>query len=401
MTMAGWLWIGAVSSSWGESIFKPIDSDFQYDVWGKFKTTTDFSVFHWLWTFNIPLELWHIYDDWALSLSNVSTRVYSYNWHLDVKSWPNIGDSGKLRSKRHPRYQPNRWHLYSTAWWMPSANSVGIRQWWLWTDDNAVYFELEDGVLYAVVKSGGVVKTKEAITIPDGFDIEKGNLYDIQFQWRGVGNYYFYLNGKITHTITYLWAKINEVTIENPAMQIHYYSENTDWTELLMWFGCVDVTSEGGNKENRQYWSVSNTGEDQLDWETALIALYNNTDFEWQINTRDLSLRRVSTSWTDENVTNIYITKDPAALAWTVWTNVNGSNNVQFSKGADVNFTNTQYVKNTYTGRVDIDDTLFITNPDDEFADFYITPWDYILITTNTAGSGDTCYWAIEWSAEI
>jgi len=398
--IANWLWIGAVSSSW--EIFRPLDSDFQYDAWGKFKTTTDFSVFHWLWTFNIPLELWNVYDDENLNLSNVSDRIISNRWHLEVKSWSDEWNTGKLRSKRNPRYQPNRWHLYSTAWWMPSADSVGIRQWWVGTNDNGVYFELEDWVLYAVIKSWGTVKTKDIITMPDGFDIEKGNLYDIQFQWRGVGNYYFYLNWKIAHTISYLWQQDLDVTIQNPAMPVHFYSENTNWTEVIMWFGCVDVTSEGGDKENRQYWSVSNTGENQDSWETPLIAIYNNTSFNWKINTKDFSLRRISTSWTDENITNVYVTKDPAAFSWTTWTDVDSWNDsIQYSKWADVSFTNTQYVKNTYTGRVDVDDTLFITNPDDEFADFYITPWDYVLVTTNTAGSGDTCYWTIEWSAEI
>ena len=228
------------------------------DAWGHPVGVQLQSVFHGMWTFDIPQSMWIVEEDGSEVVPASVTAVTSIGGaaNLDTTGFT----SCEMRSKRHPRYQPNRGHRYSTALWCPDSTNDGVREWGLFTADNGVFFRLKaDGKLYAVVKSGGVEDENEIDTSSiSGFDVEKGNVYDIQFQWRGVGNYKFFINLELVYTYNYLGTRTS-LTMENPALPASYKCTNTT-ADVVMNIGCVDVTSEGGEPAREQYGSAYGQG---------------------------------------------------------------------------------------------------------------------------------------------
>lgn len=134
-------------------------SDITFDVWWRPKMIDDFSTFHGLFTYDIPPQLWLTFEDWVEVAT--STRVTSVNGSAIIKSGATLWNTWFLRSKRHPRYQPNRWQLFSTAWFLPSPSAIGIRQIGFKNTITGVYFQLEDWVLYAVILNDSLEKEME------------------------------------------------------------------------------------------------------------------------------------------------------------------------------------------------------------------------------------------------
>ena len=88
---------------------------------------------------------------------------------LMVLSSGALNEKRQLRSFRHPRYQPNRGHLYSISAILPSADALGERSFGLFTSEAGIMFRLRAGALYVVRRTtiGGVIsETETAITIP-------------------------------------------------------------------------------------------------------------------------------------------------------------------------------------------------------------------------------------------
>ncbi len=168
--------------------------DLTVDAWGSQKVSMPFSLDHGLFTFDISALLWFMYEGGAQVYT--STNIVSTDGAAVL-----TGNAAKplvrLESRLCPRYQPNRGHLFSTALWMPDKTNNGVRRFGLFTDENGVFFRLKaDGKLYACLKSLSSETYEEEIDTTGiaGFDVEKGNVYDIQYQWRGVGNYKFFIN---------------------------------------------------------------------------------------------------------------------------------------------------------------------------------------------------------------
>ena len=119
-----------------------------------------------------------------------------------------------------------------------------------------MFFELDSVGLYAVVRT-----TISAVTSDDrylidttGIDLSKGNLYDIQMQWRGVGNYKFYIGLDLVKEIEYAGTR-DDLTIFNPANPLSFECKNIT-SDVTMFAGCVDVSSEGGSNNGKSYGSV-------------------------------------------------------------------------------------------------------------------------------------------------
>ena len=167
--------------------------DLTLDAWGVNKVSMPISLFHGLWTFDIPQSQWFMYEN--------GTQVYS---STNIVSTGGIAEltadatktSVMMESRECPRYQPNRGHLFSFAGWMPDKTNDGIREWGVATTENGVFFRLKaDGLLYAVLLRNSVETHEELIdtSVLTGFDVEKNNIYDIQYQWRSAGNYKFFI----------------------------------------------------------------------------------------------------------------------------------------------------------------------------------------------------------------
>ena len=358
-----------------------VTSDITSDVWGRPKTTLDFSLFHWLWTYNIPSQLWLTFEDWVEILP--STRITSDAWHWSIKSWTTLWDTAFLRSKRHPRYQPNRWHLFSTAWFMPVPTATWIRQLGFKNTIAWCYFQLEDWVLYAVILDDSVEKVKQVIDVTLAWlistaDLANWTLYDIQFQWRGVWDYYFYINQKLVYQTNFLWNN-TELTIANPAISAGVYCENTDWTQVEIRLWCVDISTEWGKREGATYVSVANAITKAVTTASyPVIIAHIKSTLSSLPNTRDVLALRVTWSSDQKSRMKAYITRD--------WTAITGASFSDAQQGSWIEFDTVATAITTancqllWSKRVQLDGSAEVDLPSD-LIDFVLSEWDYLIIT--------------------
>ena len=358
-----------------------VHTDIWSDAWGRQKVVKDQSLFHSLFTFNIP-STWLIFEDGTEVANSASTRVTSVDWHASIKSWTTATNTWFLRGKRHPRYQPNRWHLFSTAWFLPSPTATWIRDLWLLNTIIEVSFHLEDWVLYAHIVNDSVVKVKEAIDLSAIWltvaDLANWHLYDIQFQWRWVWDYFFYIDQKLVYKTSFLWAN-TDLTIYNPALSAWFKSENTDWTEVEIIIGCVDISSEWWFEDEAEYRSMANITPKAVNTANYPVLIMNVKEtFNSLPNTRDIQAYRATWSSDQKSYMKAYITRDATAITWASFNDVQTDSWMQYDVAATaIDTAKCQLLWNT---RLQIDTPGQVDLPSGKTS-FYLTAWDYLIIT--------------------
>ena len=369
-------WGVMTSSKW----WNWVESDITSDAWGRSKFIEDFSLFHWLFTYNIPSQLWLTFENWTEV--SASTRVTVVDWAASISSWWTTTNTAFLRSKRHPRYQPNRGHLWSTAWFLPNPTATWIRQLGLLNTIAWVYFQLEDGILYAVVFNDNTEKLKAEIDISLCWltisDLQFWSLYDIQYQWRGVWDYFFYINQKLVYKTSFLWNN-TELTIFNPALSAWFYAENTNWTEVEIKIWCADITSEWWKAAGATYVSIANSTTKAVNTTNypTIIAHVKQT-LNSLPNTRDVLALRATWSSDQRSYMKAYITRNTAALTWASFNDAQQWSWVEFDVAATS--IDTWLCQLLWSRRVQIDNNTSVDLPSD-LVDFYLTEWDYLIIT--------------------
>jgi hypothetical protein len=281
---------------------------------------------HGMWTFDIPASIFFMYENGAQVYT--STNIVSTGGAA-VLTTSATKTALILEGRVAPRYQPNRGHLFSTALWCPSKTADGVREWGVQTADNGVFFRLKaDGLLYAVQRSL-TVETKEELIDTSGvtgFDVQKGNIYDIQYQWRGVGNYNFYINNVLVHTFSNL-GTLTALSMANPALPVSFKCTRTS-ADVAMHIGCVDITSENGDDDALQpksaYANITRNGTD-----VPVISIYNPLLIGSVTNTRTVYLTRVTVSCDKKTVFKIWRHRDPALLTGETFVALGGGSYVQ------------------------------------------------------------------------
>lgn len=380
--------------------------DLVFDAWGRQKVVNDFSLFHGMYTFDVPDSMWIEYNDSVETYPKTSALSVDGELVLDSN-----GGTALLMSKRHPRYQPNRGMLYSSSMFFPNKTADAIRDAGVFTSGSGAFFRLKsDGLLYACRRStttaGGTVEDEELITMPDsfvGFDVEKGNIYDIQMQWRGVGNLKFFIGNpntgvsELVHVMDVL-GTLDNLSMRNPAMPIAFQVENTT-EDAVIKCGCVDATSEGGVKENRQYNSLDSEEVNLTTSELPILTLHVKDEINSRMNTRDLIFNRVTGFSEVNSLIRLYYTRTAAAFTGTTWTDASVLGNTEYSVDGNITV-NTGLMRKLTTRRIPAAGSLEITNPDQDNGEFYLTHGDYILVTmeakNNTTGGA-----TIEYGEEV
>lgn len=286
------------------------------DAWFRNKAVFDRSLLHGMFTYNVPADKWYEMVDDVEQIG--FTSFTSVDGELNCASGA-LNEKRQLRTFRHPRYQPNRGHLFSTAGLMPNVNAAGERTWGIFTSESGVGFRLRDGVLYAMRRTtvGGVTSdTETQITVPADIDLSKGNVFDIQFQWRGVGSYFFYINLKKVAELNLL-GTLDTLSIYNPALPIAFECINQG-DAVEMKFGCVDVTSEGGDDNGKSYGSLSTETESGSvaisGFNVPILVARNKKKFGSLLNTRDV-LALLATAYGDQRcVFRVWATRDDTAI---------------------------------------------------------------------------------------
>ena len=239
--------------------------------------------------------------------------------------------------------------------------------------------------------------------MPDGFDVETGHLYDIRFQWRGVGEYFFYIDLELVHTINFLGATTS-LTIENPAMPIRFECARTT-QDVTLTIGCADISSEGGRIETHQYESAyaeavtANT-------DTPIIVVYNPLQIDGKTNTRTVQFARVTVTCAKKAVFKVWTTRDPANITGEVLRTLNNGSYIQTdstnmdataTRATAVTIANLHFVTAIPVEALKREAT---NNPLREKIIFPIVRGDYLIVTGSASGGGASdC--VIEWGEQI
>ena len=293
-----------------------------YDAWGRNKVVADFSLFHGVFTHEVSQRMWlEVIDDVE---STTMTTFTSENGMLKCVGID--GSEVRMQSKRHPRYQPNKGHLYSNSMMLPDNTNAVNQDFGIFTPESGIFFRANNGILYAVratTYNDVYTEYAEAMTLPSGIDLSKGNIFDIQMQWRGVGDIKFFVNQVLCHTMELLGTQ-DYITVSNPALPIGFRVNGI----ATMFCGCVDVTSEGGHQENRQYLSTStstDSGSIPVNlYNEPIIAIRVPDTFKGQINTRDFALTRITGYSDNKSILRVWGTRDATAitLSTDIWKGV-------------------------------------------------------------------------------
>ncbi len=345
--------------------------------------------------------------------------VKSVNGYLQVTG--TAATNVALVSRRHPRYQPNRGMLYSTAVNIPNPEYVGTRNFGLLGTENGVFFSVVGNgtawALYIVKRTtvGGVtsdIPVDITDQLPDGFDISKGHVYDIQMEWRGVGDFFIFVDLVKVYTFELL-GTLDGMSISNPALHVGWQCLNAGANDILLTAGCVDVTSEGGAKSNKLYTSET-TGDTLLSVAnsgTAILAIrlpvfidYNGDSVRY---TRDMILTELTTFCKDEAISSMFVarhTKATALTALTGWdtavdsfyewrTNSDGALNTAFQ-------TDKANMHNIFSSRTEKDFKFSHKNPDPDHSDYYLAGGDVMVVVLKPDGNS-TAGATLEFAEEV
>lgn len=375
--------------------------DLTADAWGIPKVSLPHSLFHGLFTFDIPASQWFMYH--GATQVYTSTNIASSN-SAGVVTANAAQPAVTLQSRDCPRYQPNRGHLFSTALWAPNKTADGVREWGLCTTENGVFFRLKaDGLLYAVQKSGGVETIEQLIdtSVVPGFDVEKGNVYDIQYQWRGVGNYKFYIN--LVHVANFeILGTLTALSMQNPALPACFKATRTT-ADVSMNIGCVDITSENGSDNSLQprvaYANIAVNGTD-----VPAVSIHNPLLINGQTNTRTIYPAHISVTCDKKAVFKVWRHRDPALLTGETFVALGAGSFVQCDSpdtvagavaatAASVTTMELITVANVQAGG----STSWVAH--DERVHFFLVRGDYLTITASVVNG--LCDVAVEWGEAI
>lgn len=370
-------------------------NDLGWDAWGRAKFITDNSLFHGMFTFNVPVSSWYERINGAVQTS--FTNVSSVDGALKVLAGAALNDKTNLRTYKHPRYEPNRGFLYSTAAIIDNPTSSMNRSFGTATSQSGVFFKLESGVLKGVIRTTRSLTTTEDSIILDitGIDLSKGNVFDIQYQWRGVGNYVFFINLKEVGRFSYL-GTLTELSMFNPANPLFFESENLGGNDQMR-FGCVDVSSEGGGDNGKTYGSVSIDNESgQLaitGFNIPIIAVRSKPLIGGLLNTRD-TLALLASAYSDQrSFVRIWATRDFTAIVdgTQTWSDYKDGHleKIQYDPAAGTSMTfDTTKAELIFGSRVNQDETYETSALYEGRTDIFQTPGDMFIFTMHRETGG-------------
>ena len=379
--------------------------DLTLDAWGVQKVSLPYSLFHGLFTFDIPDKMWFMYEG--------GTQVYTSTNIVSTGGAAVLTTSaGKtaliLESRVCPPYQPNRGQLFSTALWCPLKTATGgNREWGVQTSDSGAFFRLkDDGLLYAVQRSLTVETKEEVITTTgvSGFDVQKGNIYDIQYQWRGVGNYKFFINNVLVHTFNNL-GTLTAVSMSNPSLPIVFKSSTTS-AHVAIHIGCADLSTENGRGPQEEGQSgycqaVATNGADK-----PVLVLHNPLLINGKVNTRTIHIHSIALRNTKKCIFKLWKTRNPADITGeTLVAGYGGKYTYVQTDSPDMNAGAVRATAVTVANIEFLDAfPVEVSIPyDQEFANshvsFNVVRGDYIIVTNDSVNGSSEC--VLRWGEEI
>ncbi len=368
------------------SLLREVDinkDDLGIDARGKNKFSEDYSVIHGLWVVDVSDVIWIEYFN---GVEQPKANATSLDGELNLTS---NGGTAEVGSRRHPRYQPNRGLLYSTAISLPTKAALAERDFGTFNSQFGLFFRFRSGVLYACIRNTTTAlvttTTEEAIDtslIPSTIDYENGNIYSVR--WCGISNIDFYMADPETdlnvlvHTMDLL-GKEPTIRIGNPALPIRFSSKNLGDDAVLKSSG-VDISIEGGQKEIRQRGVL--VSEEltltTLEIPALLLHIPDSTTNGW-LNTRDLAMRRIR-GYSDANtLIRVYYSRDSTAFTGTTFTLTDTQGTQEYAIDTNIVWNSTGRQVNE--DRIPAAGSITLDNPDEVYGEFFLTHGDYYLVT--------------------
>ena len=181
------------------------------------------------------------------------------------------GEYAIRQTSRYHAYVPGKSHFIVMTGVMGASKDGNTKRLGYFDDKNGLFFEYSDNIFYIVHRSnasGSVVDTKISqsdfnFDTLDGtgkldknpseltLDLNKSQIFEISFQWLGVGQVIFSLNldGKKTIIHKIFFANNSDtVYMATPSLPCRYETRNTALTTSIssMKEICMSVVSEGG-----------------------------------------------------------------------------------------------------------------------------------------------------------
>jgi hypothetical protein len=392
----------------GAGLSGGVGSGINLDAWGHQKVVHDYSLVHGMFTFEVPSAVWKESRNGIEDITGF-TNATSVDGKLNLVAGATLGDLTVLDTFRHPRYEPNRGHTYSASVFLPDPTADGVRDFGMFTGESGVFFRLKsDGNLYAcrtttTSGAGTVTFDDEPITIPFPIDLEKGNIYDIQMQWRGVGNIKFFIGNPATGLLEEVYSmdllgNLEQLSVYNPAMPIAFRCENLG-DNVAIESGCVDVSTEGGSNYDGTYGSLgtsTDSGSIAVSGiDTPVLVVHSKSSFSGRINTRDI-LNLTAIGYADQRcVFRIWLTRDGTAITLNdqAWTDFRDANieYIEYNTpivATPVSFDKTKAIQQ-FSARVNLDDSYTSDAVFDKAAALVLTPGDYLIFTMQRENAGN------------
>lgn len=285
------------------------------------KYSQDFSQVSGLFTFDIPDAIFKVHEKingvvHTYASSDDAVYAKSVDSELVCEAGPNTGDITIVHTKRHPRLHPNRGLIFSPSAFVDSYDLTGAEiEYGIFNLDGDT-LEIRDGItvvylksaakyeIYARVYSKGI-KKYDVLVDPaqisrldgkdGGFIPAQGHLLDIQGQWRGVGNWVWWLSSPydgeshVVHTFAAL-NDLNNLSVSNPAMHAGFIARNNGAPGKIR-AGCIDVSSEGGGDDIQVPRQVGTNDDVNTSASgTVLLAFRVPPVFKDKLNTRDIQI---------------------------------------------------------------------------------------------------------------
>jgi hypothetical protein len=379
--------------------FKSVDlatNDIGRDAWGRPKVINDESLFHGMFTYNVPVSVWkEELNGVEIPLNNAT----SIDGKLSILAGATLSDETRLTSYRNLRYQPNRGHLYSTAGFIINPTASMERDFGTFTTDSGVFFRVKSTGMYAVIATtlNGVYVENETVIDTTGIDLSKGNTYDIQFEWRGVGNYKFFINLVEVLSVDFLGTQV-ELSMFNPSNPVCFRSTNLGANDAMQ-FGCVDITTEGGTQPKGEYGSVSVSNESgqvsMTGFNVPALAIRSKLLVGTLVNTRD-TLALLASAYSDQkSFLRVWVTRDFTAITPNnqTWTDY-GDGHLEYIVYDDpdvatpMTFDTVKAQPVVFGGRVGMDTTYSTSALFEGRSNIYITPGDMFVFTLHRENAG-------------
>lgn len=259
------------------------------------------------------------------------------------------GDKARLRTHNYYRYQAGRGMFIRLTQFQLDAGQTNQTRRWGYYDDNDGLFFAKSGTTLQVVRRSSTSGTPTDYPVnqanwnmdkldgtgPSGvnIDITKGSIWELQFQWLGVGVVNWYLNGILFHQMRH------PNTIAGPYMRtatlpLTWEIENTGAsTASWMTAICGSIMIEGGADEPDYTFGVFNSTDITVSTtERPLISIRPKTLYN-SIDNRMAVVPFLASIATDGKRASFRLVLD-GSLTGASWTSANAQSGVEFDEAA-------------------------------------------------------------------